>query len=106
MIGLGSFRLLSTVGFVGAFGSDPSEFALSAVTGAMLLHMFQPFNQPENARAVRRTPRHATSITWTRCQRLLICVIGGLVITIGLFAIITTAPAGRAELSSFGGPVG
>jgi hypothetical protein len=43
--------------------------------------------------------------TWTCYPRVLICVIGALTITIGIFAVITTAPAGRSELS-FCEPVG
>jgi uncharacterized membrane protein YfcA len=42
MPGLGSFLLLSTAVFFGAFVSGLAGFAFSAVAGAILLHMLQP----------------------------------------------------------------
>jgi hypothetical protein len=49
--------------------------------------------------------RQTTPVTWTCYPRALICVIAALVITIGILAVITTAPAGPSELSFFE-PVG
>jgi hypothetical protein len=49
--------------------------------------------------------RSTTPVTWTCYSRALICVVGALVITIGIFLVITTAPAGPSELSLCG-PVG
>jgi hypothetical protein len=46
-----------------------------------------------------------TPVTWTCYPRALICLIGALVVTIGIFLVITTAPAGPSELS-FCEPVG
>jgi hypothetical protein len=61
--------------------------------------------QYHNPRAIPRARQGATRNTWTRNHRALMCVIGALAITLGIFAVITTAPAGRSELS-FCEPVG
>jgi hypothetical protein len=51
------------------------------------------------------TRKRAELVAWTHYSRALICVIGALVITIGVLAVITTAPAARREFS-FCEPVG
>jgi hypothetical protein len=43
--------------------------------------------------------------TWSRQSRLLVCTIVALLVTIGVFALITTAPAAGNDLL-FGEPVG